>query len=301
MSIIQSGMVKVASTTTAMELIIPANRSALVTDIRYFIDGAQAEDISLSVDQKKILQFVAPSTWQLLARGIAGTLSSIFERFRELNMFAGVPLGPGQKLSMDPAGSGNYMEIEFDYADVGDFLPSMINGSESKMYQLFQVISNNAIMTAAGDHELNQSDLDSVFPQFPGGSVVPAKTRMHLRGLFGGPCGVGKASETTQNTTRLKMLRDREDILSHDLLGSLFMGDATVASDTVSYLSYGSSVQIPVAGQPAIVKVFDPPVIFEAGSELNTFVTLAETATGGDVAVGECKLGMLFDVERIDS
>ena len=298
--ILQSGMVKAAAGAVALELEMPANKSAFITDIRFFTAAAAAEDISVSIDQKRILQFKAPSTWQLLAKGIAGTMSSIFDVIRDAGLFHGIPIGPGEKLSMTAGGANDFMEVEFDYGDAAEFKPSMINGTQSNVYQLFQVISNDAIMTAAGDWPLNQSDLAALFPQFPGGATVPAKTRMHLNALFGGPTGVGKASETTQNTTRLKMLRDREDILSHDLLGTLHLGNNAVASDTVSYLSRGSSVQIPVAGQNAIIKKFDPPIAFESGSELNAYVTLAETATGGDMAAGECKLGMLFDVERTD-
>ena len=295
----KSGMVLAALTTTAISLAMSAKESAIVTAIRYFIDGAQAEDIDLNIDNKRICQWKAPSTWQLLAEGIAGTTTSIMDVIRQAGLWAGIPLAAGETLTMTAAGSGNSMEIEFDLYDVGDIKSTQKNGSQADTYQLFQVISNTDIVTAAGDWPLDQSDLDDLFPAFPGGAVVPASTRMHMLALFGGPCGVGKASETTQNTTRLKMLRDRDDILSRDMLGMLWTGDDGVASDTVSYLTDGSSIQIPVAGQAGKIKVFDPPVIFEPGQELNVHATIAETAEGGDAAVGEIKLGLLFDVEKL--
>jgi len=292
-------MVKVAETTTAMELEMPSSKSALIRDIRYYIDGAQAEDIDVTIDRKRIFQFKAPSTWQLLARGVAQTLNSIFAAVQQAGLFKGIPLAPGEKLAITAAGAGNYMEIEYDLYDGPDMGPVLPNGSKSAEYQLFQVISNSDIVTAAGDWPLDQSDLDDLFPQFPGGAVVPANTEMVLRALFGGPCGVGKASETCQHSSRLKGILDREDIFSEDMLGLLFLGDNTVATDTVSYSSYGCSFSIPLANQQARIKVFEPGFVFKAGQELNISATVVEDATGGDMDAAEMKLGLLFDVRRL--
>jgi len=244
--LLRPGMVKVAETTTAMELEMPSSKSALIRDIRYYIDGAQAEDIDVTIDRKRIFQFKAPSTWQLLARGVAQTLNSIFAAVQQAGLFKGIPLAPGEKLAITAAGAGNYMEIEYDLYDGPDMGPVLPNGSKSAEYQLFQVISNSDIVTAAGDWPLDQSDLDDLFPQFPGGAVVPANTEMVLRALFGGPCGVGKASETCQHSSRLKGILDREDIFSEDMLGLLFLGDNTVATDTVSYLFFETVATVDV-------------------------------------------------------
>lgn len=295
----RKGIVKVAATTTALELEMASSQSAMVTDIRYFIDGAQAEDIDVSIDRKRIMQFVVPSTWCLLAMGIVQAFRSIFDVIRAKGLFAGIPLAAGEKMTITAAGAGNYMEVEYDLYDAGDIANTLINGVKSAEYQLFQVISNTDTVLAAGDWPLDQSDLDDVFPQFPGGAVVPANTEMVLRALFGGPCGVGKASETAQHTSRLKMLLDRESILSEDMLGMMFLGDNTVASDTVSYTSYGSAIAIPLSGLDARIKVYEPGLKFVAGQELNVLATVVESTTGGDADAGEIKLGMLFDVKRL--
>tara|TARA_Y100000310_G_scaffold330007_1_gene400890 strand:+ start:698 stop:1576 length:879 start_codon:yes stop_codon:yes gene_type:complete len=289
-------MVEKTNGTTALSLQMPAGQSAMIRDIFCDLAAAGAEDIDVSVDRKRIFSFVAPSTWYLLGSDHPAGAYSILSEIIKAGLFQGIPLGEGETLEITGPGAGDYMEAVYDLYDAPDISPMSMNGSKSKSYQLFQVVSNAGTRATAGDLELNQSDLDTIFPQFPGGAVVPANLRMELRCLFGSTATKGGGAANGEFTQYLKMLRDREDILDKDLTGMTFLGDATYVTAAVEYRS--EACRFGVSGSFALphIVVFDPPIVFESGSELNVIATIGRTGAAADFAAGDIKVGMLFDV-----
>jgi len=290
-------MVESTSGTTALTLEARSGESLLVKSIDNTAAASAAESISISIDRKRIMQFVAPATWNLLANLFPTGYHSIESVLRSLGLLAPIPVAEGETLEITAPGASDYLSVEYDVYDAGDIKSGLHNGSNGQSYDLIQVVSNSGVRATAGDLALDQSDLDSLFPAFPGGSVVPARTTMTLKALFGCPVTKGTGAANGEYTTKIKLLKDRSDILDKDLLGIDYLGSVAHTAATTVYGAVAGRISTNVAFVKPRVFVFDTPPVFEAGSELNVFATLGRTGAGADFVAGEVKLGMLFDVK----
>jgi len=292
-------LVAVATGTSALTLDAQANESYRVKRITYYATSALAEDFDVSVDRTRVLQFTAPSGWNLARSHPQGNIESLTDRLWGIGMHPIIPVARGQTLDLTAPGSGNFVEVVYDRFDADDVRPDEMNGSESSTYKLFQVISNSSAVGSGGDVRLDQSDLDDIFPAFPGGEIVPARTTMQLLALFGAPVARGDGSGShTQHTTRLKFLKDRKELFDQSLAGTLFTGDESVTGSSVTYAADASRLDVARDGQQHRIVPFDTPLEFPAGEEVNVKATVQEDNTGGDLAAGDIKLGLLFNVNR---
>jgi hypothetical protein len=292
-------MVEVAEGTNALELKAEAGTSLQIVDISFGVDGAQAEDITLSIDRKAIHHFKFPSGWYGLAEFPASSYQSLYRYLRKEGLIRPIPVGEGETVSVTAPGADNTLEVVYDLYDAGDIVPNMYNGSKSDRYDLLQIISNSAAISADGDADLDQSDLDSEFPGFPGGEVVPGRTQMLLKGLFGTGVSEGTGAAAGIYTDRIKFLADREDIFDKDLNGLLYVGDLSRTTATAAYGTDHGRLDIGRQYvEPKIIK-FDDPIVFGPGEEVDISVECVESTDGATLAAGEIKLGMIFEVQRI--
>ena len=296
MGLMKQGMVERATGTTDLELEAQANESLLVKKISAHIPSAAAQDRNIWIDQVNIQQWVALSTWYALA-GIQST--GYVPKYNPLHA-AGVlrpfPIASGQKLLIDGGVANSYTEVVYDRYDEGDITADMPNGTQSPEYDLIQVISNSSAVSAAGDAPLDQSDLDTAFPAFPGGANVPANHTMKLMALFGSPVAEGDGGASDGATTLLKFIQDRRDLFDKDLGGITFAGDTSHVAASTIYSPFASRLSQGLAlAEPSII-VFDEPIVFGEGSELNVFATV--TGAGTDLAASVIPLGLVFHVTR---
>ena len=299
MGLIRSGMVETAAGTNALSLEMQAGRSARIRDIRYSFLSAAAEDFTAKIGRKSIMQFKAPSGYYLLAEIALTRMMSIWRAFRAKGVAISIPVGEGETFGLTAPGSNNFAEVVYDLYDAEDVSPSEPNGSKSREYHLFQMISNTAAPTESGDEALDFCDLDSQFPNFPAGEVVPAGTEMRLLGLFGSPVTKGDTSNQDQITTHLKFLADREDIFDMDMTGLLYQGDVSHVAATTVYAADASRLTLGVAAAMPDVIVYDDPIVFGPGTELNVLATILETTAANDIAAKAIKLGLLFNVVKL--
>jgi hypothetical protein len=292
-------MVEVAEGTSSLELKAEAGTSLQIVDISFGVDGAQAEDITLSIDRKAIHHFKFPSGWYGLAEFPASSYQSLYRYLRKKGLIRPIPVGEGETVSVTAPGANNTLEVVYDLYDAGDIVPNMYNGSKSDRYDLLQIISNSAAISADGDADLDQSDLDSEFPGFPGGEVVPGRTQMLLKGLFGTGVSEGTGAAVGIYTDRIKFLADREDIFDKDLNGLLYVGDLSRTTATAAYGTDHGRLDIGRQYvEPKIIQ-FDDPIVFGPGEEVDISVECVESTDGATLAAGEIKLGMIFEVQRI--
>jgi hypothetical protein len=292
-------MVERTSGVTELTLECPKNKSFLVRDIRYFPNAEAAEDIKVRIDQRTICQFKAPVAWNLLSEVPLSQTDSLAKLFRQVDLFPTFPVAPGQTFSVTGGAATSFMEVVYDEYDAQDQKASDFNGSECPNYRTFQVISNSGVLATAGVLELNQSDLDSMFPAFPGGEDVPSGFEMRLRALFGAPVTKGTGAANGEYTTYLRLLLDREDITDRDLTGITFIGSSAHTAATTMYRSGKSRLAIPQQYFGGSLIVPPEPLIFKAGQELKTYVTIARTGAGADFVAAELKLGLVLDVYRV--
>ncbi len=299
MSLKGQGLVATTTGGSKLTLQAQANESYRVRKINVYHTVTAGLNIDVTVDRTRVLQFNEPSAWNIVGTVLASQTTSLTDKLHAMGMHPVIPVARGQTLEVSDPGGSRFIEVIYDRYDEGDVRADEPNGSESSTYRLFQQISNSAAVTAGGDVSLDQSDLDDIFPAFPGGEEVPARTTMQLLALFGGPIGRGDGGGNhTQHTTRLKFLKDRRELFDQSLDGMLFVGDQSVSGSTPVYGADASRIDVSRDGYGHRIEVFDPPIEFPSGEEMNVRATVQENNTGGDLAAGDIKVGLLFDVFR---
>ncbi len=196
-----------------------------------------------------------------------------------------IPVAEGQTLNISRyAETGNVMVI-YDRFSAGDVLATDPNGSESNSITFLQYAQIGTTPAASGDHKLDTAITPSEFPDFPCGKVVEARHTVEMFGVAGCPFNNAESGPAGFATSFMKFVKDREVLFDTDRNGIPF--DAQDAAATAD--SYGGNFSMIGPGTEILVDtniimpgdplMFDPPLRFEAGSELSVFLTMIETGS----------------------
>jgi len=224
-----------------------------------------------------------------------GTLHDFFlkgnlmEFLTEMGINVTIPIAEGQVLTVQRyAQTGNVMII-YDRYTAGDVKATDPNGSESKIYTFIQYAKVGTSPTASGDCLIDTSLTPAEFPDFPCGKVVPALCTMELLGIAASPVWNSTGVGARFVTNFLKLIRNREVLFDTDRNGLPFEGIGAnevgnVYKAAFSLLGSGAEVElIDIAFAPSTTPakplMFDPPLVFAAGEELNAFLTVTKTGT----------------------
>jgi len=190
-----------------------------------------------------------------------------------------IPVAEGQTLNVSRyAETGNVM-IVYDEYDAGDIRADMPNGSQAAEYNFLQYMSTSETPVASQDVLFDTSLSPAEFPDFPAGRVVPAKHQITLLGVVGHPFTTGAAGPNAWGTSFIKMLREREVLFDDDRNGIPFDGqDDSAVADAYkcNFSLIGGCVpvlldtSVKTIGLPLM---FDPPLIFNEGAELNIYLS----------------------------
>jgi hypothetical protein len=185
-----------------------------------------------------------------------------------------IPVAEGETLTYTISSGNAHTVIVYDIYDAGDMQPTMINGSESKIYNFIQYMDASSYPSATGYVTLNTSLSPGELIDFPAGNVVPAKHTVKLLGLVGSPVGDATDASNYIVTDYCRLMRDREVLYDQDRRGFPFrnggLGAAQVEyTDNVSMIHACVPSVIttgkPTPGDPLM---FDPAPVFNAGEEL---------------------------------
>lgn len=219
-----------------------------------------------------------------------------------------IPIAEGQTLNIDRyAEAGNVLLI-YDRFSAGDARATDPNGSDSSIYTFIQYAKIGTTPAASGDHLIDTAITPSQFPDFPCDKVVPARNTIELLGIVGSPFNLGGAGPLGFATSFLKLIKDREVLFDTDRNGipfdaqdvaavalaykanfSLIGSCTSLTPDThthvenidVAYtqnaVTGAESITFEPSGDPLM---FEPALKFEAGQELNAYITLVMTGVG---------------------
>jgi hypothetical protein len=104
-----------------------------------------------------------------------------------------------------------------------------------------------------------------------------------MLGIVGSPFNKGEAGPAGFATTFLKLIKDREVLFDPDRNGIPFDAQdatATALAYTSNFSLIGPNTEILVntnAITPGPPLMFEPPLKFDEGAELNAYITLVET------------------------
>lgn len=196
-----------------------------------------------------------------------------------------IPIAEGQTFNVERYAEAGNVIIIYDRFSAGDVKATDPNGSASNVYTFLQYAKISATPTASGDYLIDTALTPAEFPDFPCAKVVPARTTIELLGIAAAPFNQGIAGPHGLATSFFKMIRDREVLFDTDRNGIPF--DAQNAAATA--LTYSSNFSligpctevllnsnVLMNGNPLM---FDPVLKFEAGQELNAYLTLVATDT----------------------
>ena len=217
---------------------------------------------------------------------------NIMEFLEEQGINVTIPIAEGQTLTVKRYAETGNVIIIYDRFSAGDVKASDHNGTDSKSYTFLQYARIGSTPAASGDFLLDTSLTPAEFPDFPCAKTVPALHTIELLGIAGSPVNNGTGIGARYVTNYLKLIRNREVMFDTDRNGIPFEGVDTDQSDNLyksafSLIGSGAEVlldeefagdvlQVPsiTPGKPLM---FDPPLVFLAGEELNAYLTLTKT------------------------
>lgn len=224
-----------------------------------------------------------------------GTLHGFFlkgnmmEFLTDFGINVSIPVAEGQVFSVSRyAETGNVLII-YDRYTAGDVKETEPNGSDSKIYTFMQYAKVGTSPTASGDCLIDTSLTPAEFPDFPCGKVVPALHTIELLGIAAIPVWNSTGVGARFVTNFLKLIRNREVLFDTDRNGLPFEG---IGADQVgdvykaafSVIGSGAEIEMTETGfiegvTPGKPFMFEPPLLFAAGEELNAFLTVTKTGT----------------------
>lgn len=249
------------------------------------IPSANDTYLTLSVDRVTVAFYrVKGKSGNHLSTLLSAYLKrNLMEFLAGLGVNVTIPIEEGQILNVSRyAEAGNVMLI-YDRFSAGDIKATDPNGSQSNVYTFMQYAKVGTAPTASGDALIDTALSPAEFIDFPCNRTVPAKHQVELLGIVGSPFNDAAAGPIGFATTFLKMIRNREVLFDPDRNGIPF--DAQDAAATA--LSYSSNFSLIGPCTEILVNtnaiangdplMFDPPLKFEAGEELQAYLSLVET------------------------
>lgn len=255
-----------------------AGESLLVKGIQC-IPSTLDDYISISIDR------VTTAFWRVQDRS-GNHIGSITDSPLDMNLMAllaakginvSIPIAEGQELTVSRAEDVGNVILVFDRYDAGDIRADMPNGSACSEYVFMQYMNVGTGKIVDGDSLFDLSLSPAEFPDFPAGKVVPANHEITLLGLAGYPWLDGQAENKGLYTNYIKLVREREVLFDEDRQGIPFksgieVGAAPQYRSAYSLIGAGHIVDETANWAHGEPLLFDPPLIFSAGVELNIYV-----------------------------
>jgi len=275
-----SNKVKRITASGGGDLSAAAGKSLLVKAI-YCIASTNDTYLTCRVDRVTVAYYrVAGRAGNQIAPILKGSLTPHIMNFlTEQGVGVFIPIAEGQTLNIGRYAETGNLIIVYDEFDAGDILSTMPNGSNATEYVFMQYMSTSQTPTASQDVLINTSLSPAEFPDFPAGKDVPANHEITMLGLTGHPFTTGAAGPNAWGTSFLKLIREREVLFDDDRNGIPFDGqDATATADAYncnfSLIGPCCDVLLDTAVRThGLPLMFDPPLVFKAGEELNIYLT----------------------------
>jgi len=214
---------------------------------------------------------------------------NIMEFLTEQGIDVTIPIAEGQTLNVKRADEAGDVVLIYDRYSAGDVKETDPNGSASKLYTFLQYAKVGTAPTASGDALIDTSLTPAEFPDFPCSKVVPALHTIELLGIAGSPVWNSAGVGARFVTNFLKLIRNREVLFDTDRNGIPFEGTGAnqvgdVYKAAFSLIGSGSEIEMTetdfiegvTQGKPLM---FEPPLVFAAGEELNAYLTVTKTGT----------------------
>lgn len=290
----ESGKVKAVRGNNNLELQAEANESYRVRDI--MVDSAASAYVSIYVDKVLVGYY---RTGGNLGNHLHFPLtdeenSSVFGLLVSNQIFRPIPVPKGSKLQITGAAqAGATQVVVYDEYDENDVRSTEPNGPESNDYDVINYGRSSATLVD-GDNRYTVAQTPNQFPDFPFGETVPGGRDITLYGILASD--VGQNDGTNEQLTQyLKLIRNRKTLFDDDLNGLPFFG--VVPAGTATNIGTGQSIiGNHSATDQRLPFIFDAPLQFHEGEDLDIVVNTSVTAGTGIIVVGDSEVAF---IERV--
>lgn len=299
----QANAIKRIATGTAFSLQADAGESFLIRCIYAGHTALAAGYPVLRVDRKTVGCFRggAIGVSHLGSPDDTFIVHNLMKWLSEHGVNVSIPIAEGQTFTIDRSGNTGDVTVVYDIYDAGDINAVMPNGSDAKEFTFIQYMTAAAALEKVGDHLLEVSLSPAEFPDFPCGKAVPARHTIELLGLVGHPVSNGDAGTGHTTSQFLKLVKERETLFDEDRNGIPFIAAENTTTTAVyktemsligDCVQVGADLSDPSDGVPLL---FDPPLKFASGEELQIYLTCSYAASGS-IAVGEVRVAAILRV-----
>ncbi len=226
---------------------------------------------------------------------------TLLDYLGKLNIFKGFPIAEGQTMTIEGiAQSSCIITVLYEQWDVADIKPEMENGSLSNEYFFLNYGNCGASIQAAVDNLYNTSKSPAEFPDFPFGKVVPANTTIDILGILASTFSPKENDGTNYTNTKfMKLVKERETLFDEDRNGLIHWSQQNTVSGGKDQVAQGFSV---LGGYTEHDNkwplMFAAPMTFNAGDELNIYLTLEVGGSGQAIAIDEHEICLITKVRR---
>lgn len=229
-------------------------------------------------------------------------LETVLGYLKRLGLWKGWPVAEGQTFRIEGGKQTNARQlIVYEIFEPGDIKPEDENGSAALTYLFLNYGNCGASVQAAVSNLYDVSANPAEFPDFPYGSVVPAKHEIEVLGILGSPFAPKENDNTNYTYTQfLKMVRDRETLFDEDRQGLLFEqrnldlgGRRNGCAEGISLIGNYSETD---RQEPLL---FNPPLKFTSGDELNIYLDVVVGGTGQAITTRKHEIALIERVTRV--
>lgn len=299
----QANCIKRALTTVAFSLQADAGECFLIKNIYAGHTALAAGYPVLRVDRKTVgcYRGGAIGVNHLGSPDDTFIAQNLMKWLSEHGVNVSIPVAEGQTFTIERSGNTGDVTVVYDIYDAGDIKQAMPNGSDSNEFIFIQYMTASAALEAVGDHLLDVSLSPGEFPDFPCGKAVPARHTIELLGLVGAPVSNGDGVTGHTTSQYLKLVKERETLFDEDRNGIPFIAAENTTTTAVyktemslvgDCVQVGADLSDPSLGEPLL---FDPPLKFNSGEELQVYLTCSYAASGS-IAVAEVRVAAILRV-----
>lgn len=214
------------------------------------------------------------------------------------------PVASGENFLLKFGSTVERVKVVYDVFDAGDIDPTSPNGSKSDILTFINTITHSGDITASEFVRLDKSLAPAELPDFPV-ATVPAGMQVQLHSIMAVPLatsvGDGTASLGTSYTKYLRLFYRRQVLFDPSRNGFVVLGNSayseTSTTQTYDYTEIHNDLPIPLT--PAVeARVFDPPLTFNAGEEVN-FEAYAVVNSNAPIGAGKFRVLVLYTIRPL--
>lgn len=214
-------------------------------------------------------------------------------------IFTGYPVAEGETFTIQLiTGATAVKVVEYEIYDADDITNVMENGSKSQTFVYVNYGDTGAVLQAAAETVLAETNNPTEYPNFPFGGNVPSGQKMDMIGILASDVApAANVTGTATYTDYLKFMRGREVLFDEDHNGLLYMARFLDPPGAVNMIAEGYAIggnytQCDLK-QP---HMFDPAITFNEGEELSVAWHVIYEGAGSPITEELQEVGLILRI-----